>query len=118
MLDKWLHLILVLGASLRVPPPSAAPATGEVKRGLENRVGAPVFYGNLREKTVFHEYLQEAWFILTEISGNLREFMGECNLGIHYRSSLLEVAPRAARANLNARPAPFLNTQTRPAQET
>ena len=44
-------------------------------------------YGSKREKTVFHEYLQEACFVLTEISeisGNLREFTGECNLGILY----------------------------------
>ena len=59
------------------------------KRGLEYGVQAPVFYGSLREKTVFHEYLQEYCFVLTDISGNLREFTGECNLGILYSSSLL-----------------------------
>ena len=37
---------------------------------LEYGLRAPVFYGNLREKTVFHEYLQEACFALTEISEN------------------------------------------------
>ena len=40
---------------------------------------------NKREKTFFHEYLQEACLVLTEspkVSGNLREFSGECNLGI------------------------------------
>ena len=35
------------------------------KRGLEYVARAPVFYGNLREKTVFHENLQEAFFVLT-----------------------------------------------------
>ena len=44
---------------------------------------------NIREQTVFHEYLQEACFVLTNISGNLLEFTGECNLGILYPSSLL-----------------------------
>ena len=49
-------------------------------------------YGSKREKTVFHKHLQEACFVLTEISENLRslrEFMGECNLGILCSSSLL-----------------------------
>ena len=38
------------------------------------RVRAPVFYRNLWKKTVFHQYLQEMCFVLTEISGNLHEF--------------------------------------------
>ena len=69
------------------------------ERGLERGVRSPVlhgdlrektvFYGDLREKAVFHECLQEACFVLTEISGNLREFTGECHLGILYSSSLL-----------------------------
>ena len=51
-------------------------------------------YGSKREKIVFHEYLQEACFVLIvqtspKISGNLQEFTGECNLGILYSSSLL-----------------------------
>ena len=33
---------------------------------------------------VFHESPREACFVLTEISGNLREFRGEGNLGILY----------------------------------
>ena len=40
-------------------------------------------FGSKREKTVFHENLQEACFVLTEISENiwkLPEFTGECNL--------------------------------------
>ena len=49
---------------------------GMIKRVLEYGVRPPVFYGNLREETVFHEILQEACFVLTEISGNLREFTG------------------------------------------
>ena len=30
-------------------------------------------YGSKREKTVFHKYLQEYWFVLTEISESLRK---------------------------------------------
>ena len=33
-------------------------------------------YGSKREKTVFHEYLQEACFVPTEISNNLRKLPG------------------------------------------
>ena len=33
-------------------------------------------YRSKREKTFFHESLQEYCFVLTEISGNLREFTG------------------------------------------
>ena len=66
----------------------------DAKRGLEYGVRAPVFYGNLREQTVFHEYLQEACFVFIQkspkISGNLREFTGKCNLRITYSSSLLD----------------------------
>ena len=64
------------------------------KRVLEYGVRAPVFCGNLREKIVFHENLQEACFVLTEISQSLRKppevYGGECNLGlgILYSSSL------------------------------
>ena len=47
-------------------------------------------YGSKREKTVFHENLQEACLVLAEISGNLREFTGECYLGILYSSFLLK----------------------------
>ena len=32
-------------------------------------------YGSNREKTVFHEYIQKC-FVLTELSGNLRDFIG------------------------------------------
>ena len=49
------------------------------KRVLEYGIRAPVFYGNLwskRERTVFHESLQESCFVLTEISENLRETSG------------------------------------------
>ena len=49
-----------------------------IKRGLAYGV-APVFYGNLREQTGdngFDEYLQEACFVLTEISENLRKTPG------------------------------------------
>ena len=46
-------------------------------------------YGRKREKAVFHEYLQEHWFVLREISKHLREFTGECNLGMLYSSSLV-----------------------------
>ena len=72
-----------------IGPQSAEDSRG--KRVLEHGVRAPVFYGNLLEKTVFHKYLQELYFVLSEspkISGNLWEFMGECNLGIQYSSSL------------------------------
>ena len=48
------------------------------KRGLEYGVRASVFYGNLREQTVFpRECLQEACVALTEISESLLEFPGE-----------------------------------------
>ena len=40
-------------------------------------------------KRFSNEDIQETCFVLTEISGNLREFTGECNLGIMYSSSLL-----------------------------
>ena len=59
-------------------------------------VRAPVYcgdlYGSKQEKNVFfRESLQEACFVITdvsEISGNLREFTGECNLGILYSNSI------------------------------
>ena len=59
---------------------------------LEYGVRAPVFSRNLREKRVFHEYLQEACFVLTGVSGHLWELAGECNLGILYSSSLVTLA--------------------------
>ena len=40
-------------------------------------------------KIAFRESLREANFVLTEISGNLKEFAGECNVGILYSSSLV-----------------------------
>ena len=40
-------------------------------------------------KRFFREYLQEIGFALTEVSGNLREFTAECDLGILYSSSLV-----------------------------
>ena len=47
------------------------------ERVLEYGVRAPVFYRKLyrskREKTVFHEYLQESCFVLAEISESLRK---------------------------------------------
>ena len=43
------------------------------RRGLEYGVLALVFYGNLQEQTVFLEFLQEACFVLTEISEGLRK---------------------------------------------
>ena len=43
------------------------------KRVLEYGARAPVFYENIREQAVFHEYLQEACFVLAEISDNLRK---------------------------------------------
>ena len=49
-------------------------------------------YGSQREKPVFHGNLQEACFVLTEISENFRKPLGVygiCNLGILYSSSLL-----------------------------
>ena len=61
-------------------------------RRQRDMVRAPVFCGNLQEKTVFHECLQEACFVLTLISESLRNLpgvKGECNLGILYFSSLL-----------------------------
>ena len=68
------------------------------KRVLEYGVRAPIFAevsGSKREKTAFHENLQVVCFVLTEISGNLREFTGECNLGILYSRSLLANQPIA-----------------------
>ena len=56
-----------------------------VKRVLECGVRTPVFYGNLREKTDCHKTCRKLVFFLRKspkISGNLREFSGECNLGI------------------------------------
>ena len=43
---------------------------GSIKRVLEYRVRAPVFYRSKQEKTVFHENLQEAHFVLTYIFRN------------------------------------------------
>ena len=45
----------------------------KVKRVLEYGVRAPVSSGFLREKAVFHKYLQEACFVITETSRNLWE---------------------------------------------
>ena len=67
-------------------------SAAQIKRGLEYGVQTPVFYGNLWDKTVFHEYLQEACFVLTEISNNIQKVTGKCNLGILYSSSLLRLA--------------------------
>ena len=48
-------------------------------------------YGSKRENTLFHEYLQEACFIFTEISEHLQKPLGVYgNLGILYSSSLLQ----------------------------
>ena len=71
-------------------------------------------------KLVFHEYLLEACFVLTEISGNLREFTGECNLGILYSSSLLVLARKAfvASAALIADPASYALWQASRAKQT
>ena len=58
-------------------------------------------YGSEREKPVFDKYLQEYYFVLTEIFKifwNLREFTGENNLGVLYSSSLL--APRVEDIDL------------------
>ena len=44
-----------------------------IQIGLEYGVRAPFFYGNLQEKTVFHEYLQEAYVVFTDISESLRK---------------------------------------------
>ena len=44
-------------------------------------------YGSKRGNADFHEYLQEACVVLTDISENtwnLREFTGDCNLGVLY----------------------------------
>ena len=54
--------------------PSAPVEEWRVKRVLEYRVWSPIFYGNLcdkRETTVFHEYLKEISFALTDISESL-----------------------------------------------
>ena len=67
------------GRALFAAADKAASATRQnhhlqARGELEYGVRAPVFYGNLREKTgetVFHEYLHEACFVLTEISENL-----------------------------------------------
>ena len=47
------------------------------KRGPEYGVRAAVFYGSKREKTVLHENLQEACFVLTEISESCRKPPGD-----------------------------------------
>ena len=57
--------------------------------------------GGKWERTVFHEYLQEARFLLTDISENFRkppEFSGESNLEILYSSSLLPAQVTTALA--------------------
>ena len=52
-------------------------------------------YGSKREKTVFHKTYRKPVLFLqkasksSKISGNLREFTGECDLGILYSTSLL-----------------------------
>ena len=62
---------------------------GDLSTGYGLRFSMEI-YGSKREKTVFREYLQEACFVseVCEISGNLQELTGECNLGILYSSSL------------------------------
>ena len=66
------------------------------KRTFDYGVRAPVFYGKLREQTGengFPRIPTGILFLLLQkspnISGNLREFMRECNLGIPYSSYLL-----------------------------
>ena len=70
-----------------------------IERGLEYGVQAPVFYGNLREQTgenICPRIPTGNLFLLLQtspkISGNLREFPGECDLGILHSSSLLSMA--------------------------
>ena len=60
----------------------------QIPATLNGRIGVLVYgyglrfpteiYGNKREKTVFHESLQEASVVLTEISENLRRPQGVC----------------------------------------
>ena len=94
----WLCIIMLKWPGCRCVEAGREKALREtsIERGLEYGVRAPVsteIYGSKPEKTVFHGYLQEVCFVLTEISGNLREFTGECNLRILYSSSLLSMRP-------------------------
>ena len=89
--------------SLRIVHPSSDTllqnifyqASGAAKRGLEYGVRALVFYGkstgaNGRKRFPTNTYRNIVLFSQNspKISGNLREFTGECNLGILYSSSL------------------------------
>ena len=64
------------------------------ERALECGVRAPVSCGNLREQTGENGFPRKpTWSLFLQkspkVSGNLREFTGECHLGIPYSSSLL-----------------------------
>ena len=72
-----------------------------IKGRLDYRVRDPVFYGSLRKSTGANGSKRSSMntyrkFVLLlqrspKISGNIKEFTGECNLGILYSSSLLYV---------------------------
>ena len=85
--------IVFFGAGARLPHRDARPAAvgerrnpwprqspfpkrrGDLSTGYGLRFSTEI-YGSKWEKTVFHEYVQEACFVLTEISENIRKPLG------------------------------------------
>ena len=59
-------------AAAGVAPCRRTGASTASREKFENGVRALVFCGDLRENRVFHEYLQEYWFVLTETTRTLR----------------------------------------------
>ena len=78
---------------LDAKPWAAETAGGLCKRVLEVEVRAPVSYGNLREQTGENGFPRKPtgsmFCSYRNLRRDLREFTGECSLGILYSSSLL-----------------------------
>ena len=83
-----------------------AEATGrscgspDVKKVLEYGVRAPVFYGSKQENRFSTKAYRKFVLFLQKspnISGNLRDFTGACDLRILYSTSLLDVEKLEAR---------------------
>ena len=68
----------------------------DLSTGYRLRFSSEIYRSD-RDKTVFIENLQDTCGVLTQISGVLREFTGECNLGILSSSSLLPTSMFSSR---------------------
>ena len=88
--------------STRRHPTRGLPGVRHVREDSSTGYGLRFSTEIYGRKRFSNEDIQETCFVLTEISGNLREFTGECNLGILYSSSLLVMTHRCGRSVLRA----------------